>query len=209
MSTQTDESKKGRKNLIFATFISIPGPLLLILSMLEGANTTQIADLIKRSCEFLTIALAQLVYELTLYDSINNTIKLRLEKFIKYFTGISMCLSGGIMLYVAVADFGGNKGDMIPSLILAIIGAIINTKLYLNYRSMSHSVLSVQAKLHRVKALLDGGIVIVLIVWLLAPNDVIKQYSNMFGTACISIYLIWSGFGVLEIKKRNNQNEKN
>lgn len=200
------ENKKGRKNLIFATLISIPGPLLLIFGMLEGANSTQIADLIKRSCEFLTIALAWLVYELTLHNSIHSAAKLRLEAFIKYFTGLSMCLSGGIMLYVAVADFGGNTGDMIPSMILAIIGAIINTKLYLNYRSMSHAVLSIQAKLHRVKALLDGGLVLILLVWFLASNETVKLYSNVIGTACISLYLIWSGFGVLDIKGRRSKN---
>ena len=193
-------NKKGRRNLIFAMLFCMPGPLWLIYSMLDGANSTQIADLIKRSCDFLTLALAWLVYELTLRNSITDAAKLRLEKLIQYFTGGSMLLSGGIMLYVAIADFGGNKGDMIPSLVLSFIGAIINIKLYFDYRSMNNSVLSIQAKLHRVKAFLDLGLVAVLLVWLLSPNDTVKQYSDVIGTACISIYLMCSGFRILELK---------
>ena len=200
--------QKGRKNLIFATFISIPGPLLLAVSMSAGTSSTQIADLLRRSCEFLTIFLAWMVYELTLRNSVSRDLKLRMEKFIKYFTGFSMCASGAIMLYIAVADFGGESGDAVPSLILAVIGAIINARLYLNYRSLDHAVLSIQAKLHRVKMLLDCGLVVILLVWLLSPGDVVKQYADAIGTGCISLYLIWSGIRVLRDKKKEEYHEE-
>ena len=208
MSFETERlNKKGRKNLFFATLVCVPGPLLLVIGMLGGANSTQIADLIKRSCDFLTVALAWLVYELTLCNFIKNETKLVLEKIVKYFTGISMCISGAVMIYVSIADFGGTHGNMGPSLFLAATGTVINVVLYLNYRSMNSAVLSIQAKLHRVKALLDGALSVIFIVWLLCPSDAVKEYFNVFGTVVISLYLIWSGLRVLELGKRRNKEE--
>ena len=201
-------NKKGRANLLFATLVCIPGPLVLAIDLAFGVNSTLIADLIKRSIDLLTVLLAWIIYELTIHNSITSETKARLEVFVKYFTGISMCVSGGIMIYVAIVDFGINKGDMIPSLFFAFTGAVLNVILYLNYRSMENPVLRVQAKLHRVKMLFDCGMVIILFIWILTSNDTVKQYTNAIGTAFISLYLVWSGFRLLEIpifKKRKKQ----
>lgn len=195
-------NKQGRKNLFFATLVCLPGPLWLAISMRGGANSTQIADLIKRSCDFLTVALAWLVYELTTSNFISETVKLRLEKFIKYFTAASMCLSGLIMIYVAVATLDGHHGNMFPSLFLAATGALINVGLVWNYRSMKNPVLMVQAKLHSTKALLDFGLVAILLTWILCPYDNIRHYADLVGTIVISLYLIWSGLRVLNIGKK-------
>ena len=198
-------TKKGRKNLIMATLVCVPGPLWLAFSMRGGANSTQIADLIKRSCDFLTVALAWLVFELTTSNSIGGVAKRRLEKFIKYFTSASMCLSGVIMIYVAIATLDGHHGNMFPSLFLAATGALINVGLVLNYRSMKNPVLMVQAKLHSTKALLDFGLVAILLTWILCPYDVVRHYADLVGTIVISLYLIWSGLRVLKIGKKDEE----
>lgn len=201
-ANKPSEYTEGRKNLIFATLISIPGPLLLAIGMTDGSSATGIADLIRRSCEFLTIFLAWLVYELTAgKDLSNDTRKARLEGFVKYFTGLSMCLSGAVMIYVAVANFGGEKGSVLTSLILAVIGAVINAKLYFNYRTMENAVLSVQAKLHRVKMLLDCFMSLLLLVWMRLPIEAVRSYADVVGSVLISVYLIWSGIRVLRDKK--------
>ena len=142
------------------------------------------------------------MYELTAgKDLSNDTRKARLESFVKYFTGLSMCLSGAVMIYVAVANFGGEKGSVLTSLILAIIGAVINAKLYFNYRKMENVVLSVQAKLHRVKMLLDCFMSFLLLMWMLLPIEAVRSYADVIGSVLISIYLIWSGIRVLRDKK--------
>ena len=193
-ANKPSEDQKGRKNLIFATIISIPGPLLLAISMADGTSATQTADFIRRSCEFLTIFLAWMVYEVTVRrPSGSGTRKERLEVLIQYFTGFSMCLSGGIMIYVAVANFSGEKGSVTTSFIFAVIGAIINVKLYRDYKTMRNAVLSVQAKLHRVKILLDCALVLILLVCMLSPNDMVKRYADVIDSCSISLYLIWSG----------------
>ena len=196
------KDKQGRKNLILATLVCVPGPLWLAISMRGGANSTQIADLIKRSFDFLTVALAWLVYELTTGRSISETMKLRLEKFIKYFTALSMCIGGAVMIYVSVATLDGHQGNMFPSLFLAATGALINVGLVWNYRSMKNPVLMVQAKLHSTKALLDFVLVAILLTWMLCPYENIRHYVDLVGTNFISLYLIWSGLRVLKIGKK-------
>lgn len=196
------EYRKGRKNLIFATLISIPGPLLLAIGMKDGTGAIQTADLIRRSCEFMTIFLAWLVYEITVRGLSEEEIrKNRLEAFIKYFTGFSMCLSGTVMIYVAIAGFGDEKGSVITSFILAMIGAIVNARLYFNYRTMDNAVLSVQAKLHRVKMLLDCFMALLLLIWIFSPVETVRSYTDIIGSCSISVYLIWSGIKVLTDKK--------
>ena len=82
-------NKKGRANLLFATLVCVPGPLVLAIDLAFGVNSTLIADLIKRSIDLLTVLLAWIIYELTIHNSITSETKARLEVFVKYFTGIS------------------------------------------------------------------------------------------------------------------------
>ncbi len=203
------EYQKGRKNLIFATLISIPGPLLLAVGMTGGSSATGIADLIRRSCEFLTIFLAWLIYEVTVCcPAEKDECRKRLEVFIRYFTGISMCLSGAVMLCAAIAGFGGEKGGVITSFILAVIGVVINTRLYLSYKAMKNAVLSVQAGLHRVKMLLDGFMAGLLLLWLLLPMETVKNWADLIGCCSISAYLVYSGIQILTDKTVKNEKDQ-
>lgn len=191
---QTAEYREGRKNLVFAVFISIPGPLALAISLLDGQSATAVADLLRRSCELLSILLAFIVFEITtrkLQDKPAQ--KARLEASVRYFTGCSMVFSGLIMIYIAIAGFGGEKGSVITSLVLAIIGALVNYKLYSNYRKMDHAVLSVQAKLHRVKMWLDIVMALILVVFTITASASIKNYTDLIGSCLIAVYLVWSG----------------
>lgn len=197
-----NEYRKGRKNLIFALCISVPGPVALAISMLDGTSATETADLVRRSCELLSILLAYIVFEITVRKLSGNEKKReRLEVFVKYFTGCAMCISGAIMIYVAIAGFGGEKGNVTTSLVLAVIGAVVNAKLYVNYKAMQNAVLSVQAKLHRVKMFFDALMVVILLIWMIVPSDTVKVYTDFIGSLAISGYIIWSGVRVFIDKK--------
>lgn len=52
------EYRNGRKNLIAAILFSIPGPLFLAVSMAGGTSATQTVDLMRRSCDLLSVFLA-------------------------------------------------------------------------------------------------------------------------------------------------------
>lgn len=108
---KSSEYRKGRRNLIFAVLISIPGPLLLVVSMTSGTSATQTADLMRRSCDLLSIFLAYLAFEITTrYLWEDEDKKARLEINVKYFTGFSMCFSGVVMIYIAIASYGTENG---------------------------------------------------------------------------------------------------
>lgn len=196
---ETTTYREGRKNLLFATLISIPGPILLLLGFEDGAGATQIADFLRRSCEFLSIFLAWILFELAAASE-NPARQRKLETFVRIFTGLAMTVSGGMMVYLAVAEFGGSKGSVWTSLILAAIGALINARLYLNYQKLENGILSVQAKLHRVKLLLDGWMVLILLLWVLIPVDAVRSMADALGSVSIALYILWSGIRLLREK---------
>lgn len=101
------------------------------------------------------------------------------------------------MIYVAIAGFAGDKGGVTTSLVLEIIGALVNARLYRSYRTMQNAVLSVQAKLHRVKMYFDLLMTAILLLWMLVPVDVIRFWTDFAGSIAISLYIIWSGVRVL------------
>lgn len=69
---QLDEYRKGKKNLILALCISIPGLAALAIGMLNGASATETADLVRRSCELLSILLTYIVFEATALGRFGN-----------------------------------------------------------------------------------------------------------------------------------------
>lgn len=197
---ETTTYREGRKNLLFATLISIPGPILLLLGFEDGTGATQIADFLRRSCEFLSIFLAWILFEQAVASD-NLALQRKLETFVRIFTGLAMMISGGVMVYLAVAEFGGSKGSVWTSLILAAIGTLVNAKLFLNYRKLENGILSVQARLHRIKFLLDGWMVLILLLWVLIPVDAVRSMADALGSVGIALYILWSGLRLLREKE--------
>ena len=61
--------------------MSSPGPLVVGLSLIGGNSTTQLADFLRRTIEFLAIVLAFVVFCLTsTEDNIDHDKKERLER---------------------------------------------------------------------------------------------------------------------------------
>ena len=60
--------RSGRKTLIMSIIMSSPGPLVVGLSLIYGNSTTQLADFLRRTIEFLAIVLAFVVFCLTAND---------------------------------------------------------------------------------------------------------------------------------------------
>lgn len=201
VNEQLEVYHKGRKNLWAAIALSVPGPLALGIGLLDVQNATQVADFTRRTCEFLSIFLAYIVFEVSVRMSEEEMEKRKkLEHLVNYFTGCSMVLSGVIMVYVAITGFGAGKGSVTTSLIFAILGAIVNARLFIKYRVLENAVLSVQAKLHRVKMLLDCWMIVILILFTMTSSVVVKSYADFVGSCSIALYIMWSGIRIFKEK---------
>jgi len=189
--------KSGTKTLLMSVLMSAPGPLIIGLGLIVGQSSTQIADFVRRTAELLGIIVAYAVYRITAREGMGNGQRERLERFSNIFVGAMMCLGGSLMLWLAFAANNTDKGNVIPGLVIALLGVVANTLFWLKYRKLNHAepnaIMAVQARLYRAKSLVDGCVTIALLSVTLFPGTDISYYLDFVGSVIVALYLIWCG----------------
>lgn len=192
------QKKSGAKTLLWSVIMSAPGPLIIGLGLFVGRSSTQIADFVRRSSELLAIIMAYIVYKITTKDGVCNTEKKeRLEKLSNLFVGAMMCLGGTLMLLLAFASETEDKGNVIPGLVIALLGVVANTLFWRKYTKLNrqepNAIIAVQARLYRAKSLVDGCVTIALLSVALLPESPVSYYLDLVGSVIVALYLIWCG----------------
>lgn len=190
------KERSGSRTLLMSVLMSSPGPLVVGLGLLVGKSSTQLADFFRRSAELLAIIVAFVVYQLAGNDE-DPQKKARLERGSNLFVGAAMCLSGGIMLFLALFSGSSEKGNVIPGLAIALLGVIANSLFWRKYtrlgKQIGSAILAVQGRLYRAKTLVDGCVVIALSSVLLLPGSALSARLDILGSAIVSLYLFWCG----------------
>ncbi len=200
-------TRSGARTLLLSLILSSPGPLVVGIGLFLGKSSTQLADFIRRTAELLAILISFIIYRITHKDeTFDPTRKLHLEKLANRSVGIAMCVSGLAMLLVALLFPSGEKGNVIPGLIIAILGVTTNTWFYFRYRKLDrehpNAILAAQSGLYRAKSLVDACVTISLIVVALAPSSPAAYYFDIVGSVIVSGYLVVTGIGILRGKGR-------
>ena len=193
-----NNQKSGSRTLLMSVLMSAPGPLVVGLGLLSGRSATQIADFFRRSSELLAIIMAYAVYRITGgMDAGDSSRKARLERLSNLFVGAMMCLGGTIMLALTFFSETGDKGNVIPGLVIALLGVIANTLFWRKYtrlnRQLPNAILAVQARLYRAKSLVDGCVTIALLSVVLAPHSPVSLWLDFIGSIIVALYLIHCG----------------
>lgn len=191
------EKRSGSRTLLWSVIMSAPGPLVVGLGLLVGRSSTQIADFVRRSAELLAIIMAFVTYRLTGGEERSAAEKERLERISNLFVGAMMCLGGSIMLVLAFVSDNGDKGNVIPGLVIALLGVIANTIFWRKYarlnRAEPNPILAVQARLYRAKSLVDSCVTLALLSVLIAPQSVFSYYFDLIGSVIVAAYLVFCG----------------
>ncbi len=194
--------KSEKRTLLLSVLMSAPGPLILAFALLEGQSSTQIADFVRRSAELLALVMAYITYRLTEKKE-NPLQKARFEQRSNLFTGSMMCLGGAIMLVLAFLSEHEAKGNVIPSLVIALLGMIANSLFWRKYTKLNrknpNTMIAVQGRLYRAKALVDTCVVIALLSVVLFPASELSYYCDKIGSSVVALYLF--GCGVKTIKE--------
>lgn len=190
--------KSGNKTLLMSVVMSSPGPLIVGLGLLAGKSSTQLADFVRRSSELLGIIMAYVIYRITSKDGeIDADRKARLEKISNIFVGATMCIGGAIMLVLAFVSENEEKGNVIPGLVVALLGVVANTAFFIKYtrlnRAEPNAIIEVQARLYRAKSLVDTCVSVALLSVAIAPESPVSYYLDMIGSAIVALYLLWCG----------------
>ena len=201
-----NNKKSGSRTLLLSVLMSAPGPLIIGLGLMVGQSSTQIADFFRRSSELLAIIMAYIVYQITTREDgeTDQVRKARLERLSNLFVGAMMCLGGSIMLILALTSENTDKGNVIPGLVIAVLGVIANTLFWRKYTRLNkaepNAILAVQARLYRAKSLVDGCVTIALLAVMLLPGTTIAFYIDMVGSVIVASYLIYCGLQTIREK---------
>ena len=199
--------KSGSRTLLMSVLMSAPGPLIIGLGLLVGRSSTQIADFIRRSAELLAIIMAFVVYQITTKDGVCDEVrKAKLERLSNIFVGAMMCVGGTFMVALAILSDNADKGNVIPGLVIALLGVIANSIFWIKYTKLNNAepnaILAVQARLYRAKTLVDGCVTTALLSVVIAPASQISLWLDFIGSIIVAVYLIWCGIKTIrdEIK---------
>ena len=190
------KEKSGSRTLLMSVLMSSPGPIVVGLGLLAGRSSTQLADFVRRSAELTSGKTPRSGEE-----------KGRLERLSNRFVGAAMCLSGCAMLLIALLGGDSEKGNVIPGLVIALLGVTANSIFWLRYGALSretgNAILAVQSRLYRAKTLVDGCVTIALSSILLLPGSPVSEWLDRIGSVIVALYLIWCGIQTIleRIKK--------
>lgn len=193
------------RTLIASVLLSSPGPIVIGLSLLSGHTSTQLADFIRRSAELAAIIISWAVYRLTLDSgSADRARNAGLERIAGRSVGAAMCLGGIAMALVALLSDKAVKGNVIPGLVIALLGFTTNTWFWLRYRKLDrrspNAILKAQSALYRAKALVDACVSLVLAYIALFPASPAGHYLDILGSLAVAAYLVASGVYTLKGK---------
>ncbi len=187
--------RSGSRTLLMSVLMSAPGPLVVGLGLLAGRSSTQLADFFRRSAELLAIIAAFVTYRLA--GDAEPDRKAHLERRSNLLVGALMCISGALMLALAIFAPSEDKGNVIPGLAIAVMGVIANCIFWRRYARLSRqegdAILLVQSRLYRAKTLVDGCVTAALTAVLLLPGSPLAARLDTLGSAVVSLYLLWCG----------------
>jgi len=199
------KTKSGERTLLASVLLSLPGPIVLGAALFFGRSSTQLADFIRRTAELIAIIVSWIIFRIV-HNSAEPDLarKEKLEHIANLCVGGAMCLSGLVMILVALLSHETEKGNVIPGLVIALLGLTVNTWFWLRYRKLNHekpnAILAVQSKLYRAKSLVDACVAAALAVIVVAPASPAVMYVDLGGSIIVAVYLILNGSAAIRGK---------
>lgn len=201
-----ENSKTSKKTLLLSILFSAPGPLILGIGLTAGQSSTQLADFFRRSAELLAIICSFMVFCITQRDNQNENSKVKLERASNIFVGFTMCVSAITMFFLAIFKSNTDKGNVIGGFIIAFLGIVANTLFSIKYYKINkethNPIISVQARLYKVKSIVDLCVVLALAFIIIIPTSIITLIVDLVASILVSIYLSYCGVKtIMENKK--------
>ena len=190
--------KAAKRTLLMSVIMASPGPLVVGLSLIIGNSSTQMADFIRRTTEFFAIVMSFIVFKIAEMGNIENEEeKERIERISNLIVGLVMSLGGAIMAVLALTAHTTDKGNVIPSLVIAVLSATANAVFWSKYDRLSkktaNPILAVQSRLYRAKTLIDSCVGIALVMLIILPDSPVSHWFDLGGSAVVAIYLLRAG----------------
>lgn len=200
------KKNSGARTLLASVILSSPGPIVVGVGLLLGHSSTQLTDFIRRTAELAAIIVSWIMFRILHQNTQPDIIrKAKLEHAANLCVGLAMCLSGTVMIFVTLLMPYTEKGNVIPGLVIAVLGVTTNSWFWLRYRKLHRlkpdAILAVQSRLYRAKSLVDLCVMLVLSTVVIAPSANATRYVDLVGSVIVAFYLV--GNGLLTIRGKN------
>ena len=108
-----------------------------------------------------------------------------------------MCVSGLSMLVLSLLSKNEDKGNVVPALVIAILGVIANSIFWRRYTVLHHrqgnAILGVQARLYGAKSAVDICVTVALAAVLAFPGTGVSFWLDRIGSVLVALYMIRCG----------------
>ena len=113
------------------------------------------------------------------------------------------------MLFLAFTGSEKEKGNVVPSLVIALLGVVANTLFWRKYTKLNkaepNAIIAVQARLYRAKTLVDISVTTALLSVLIAPGNPVSDWLDLIGSLIVAGYLILCGIKTMYEVKNHDQ----
>ncbi|MFP4187583.1 MAG: cation transporter, partial [Acholeplasmataceae bacterium] len=126
------------KTMIIAILLSTFGPIVTGIALTMNTATTQLADFIRRTVEFIVLLISWRFYRYLSLHEVSPERKGRLERIVRLVVAVAILMSGLTLLFVLIAkiiDPVEPTGNVSLGLAIATLGALVNGFLWRRYRS--------------------------------------------------------------------------
>ena len=201
------KKNSGERTLLASVLLSSPGPLVLGIALFYGRSSTQLADFIRRTAELVAIIVSWAVFRILHKDGDPDpALKERLEGTASLSVGLAMLLSGLVMLFIALSSSNTETGNVIPGLVIAFMGVVVNSWFWFRYRKLNrekpNAILAVQSRLYGAKSVVDTCVVVALLFVAIAPHAPLTAYVDLGGSIVVAVYLMRSGLITIRNRER-------
>ncbi len=201
------KQSSGQRTLLMSVLLSAPGPLVVGMGLLVGKSSTQLADFVRRTAELAALIVSWLFYRaLHQGEGKDQHHKQKLERYATKGVGLAMCLGGTAMALLALLSTASDKGNVIPGLVIALLGVVTNSWFWFRYQRLDQQnpspILAVQSRLYRAKSLVDLCVTAALLSVLLLPGSRVAEVLDTAGSLVVAVYLVVSGVNILRGKSR-------
>ena len=201
------KQKSGERTLLASIVLSSPGSIVVGIALFFGRSSTQLADFIRRTAELAAIIVSWIVFRIVNKSGGMDVVsKNKLERTANLCVGAAMGLSGAAMIFIAIFSRDAQKGNVIPGLVIAVLGVTTNSWFWLRYRKLNrekaNAILAAQSKLYFAKSIVDACVTTSLTFVAAAPASPIARYVDLAGSIIVAAYLIVNG--VVTIRGKDN-----
>lgn len=209
MSLGEKQAFEKRQRTLFASmFLSLWAPLATGIAFVLGGSITQFADFVRRTVEFLALVLSWAVFRyLGQEKGLSINTKKKWEAIVNRGIAIALGVSGLVMLALAFLGMQTYQegGNLIPGLVIGIMGFIVNFWFWRRYRYLAKEkpspIIYAQGQLYLAKLFVDICIILTLTTVYLMPSHSITEYIDTLGSTGVALYLLWSSYWNWRVKE--------